>query len=364
MKKAILLLVLIISAFGLSAQTIGTYKFVTYNDYELQYTVTKLSPAECSVKGINLTSENAIDIITIADTMEIEGTVFTVTSVAASGFEYFYSVKKFELPNTIKTISDRAFYYCNFATEIAIPESVTTIGNEAFYGCKIAEAIIPNGVTKINNAVFRHCSNLSNVVIPNTVTSIGNFAFNYCTSLTEIELPESITSISDYAFSECNNLSLVICNATVPPTCKNIFYHTHADLIIRVPAESLELYRSTEPWNKYNVKAIGDDSEEPEEPGEEPENPGDEPGEEPEEESIEEKVVSLDIYPNPVNDRLVIKTEVEIDEVIIYDVFGRQQSTVNGQQTSSIDVANLNNGIYFVKVRTENGEIVKRFVKE
>ena len=71
------------------------------------------------------------------------------------------------------------------------------------------------------------------------------------------------------------------------------------------------------------------------------------------------------IYPNPVNDRLYIETETEVKEVVVYDIFGRRQelSAVSCQQ-SVINVANLNSGIYFVKVVTENGEVVKRFVKK
>ena len=80
--------------------------------------------------------------------------------------------------------------------------------------------------------------------------------------------------------------------------------------------------------------------------------------------AIEEMTTSLSIYPNPVNDRLYIEIETEVEEVVVYDVYGRQQSTVNGQQTLSIDVANLNSGIYFVKVVTTEGEVVKRFIKK
>ena len=74
---------------------------------------------------------------------------------------------------------------------------------------------------------------------------------------------------------------------------------------------------------------------------------------------------NFNIYPNPVNDRLYIATETEVEEVVVYDMFGRQQelSAISGQQ-SVINVANLNSGVYFVKVVTENGEVVKRFVKK
>ena len=74
---------------------------------------------------------------------------------------------------------------------------------------------------------------------------------------------------------------------------------------------------------------------------------------------------NFNIYPNPVNDRLYIETQTLTQTIEIYDVYGRRQelSAVSGQQ-STINVANLNSGIYFVKVVTENGEVVKRFVKK
>jgi hypothetical protein len=82
-------------------------------------------------------------------------------------------------------------------------------------------------------------------------------------------------------------------------------------------------------------------------------------------EGIEEVTSSINMYPNPVNDKLYIEAEMEVEEVVVYDVFGRQQklSAISGQQ-SVVDVTSLNSGVYFVKVVTRNGEIVKRFVKK
>jgi hypothetical protein len=86
-----------------------------------------------------------------------------------------------------------------------------------------------------------------------------------------------------------------------------------------------------------------------------------------EDDAIEEVNVSFNVYPNPVNDKLYIETEATIESVTIYTVTGAmvgQQTTVNGQQTLSIDVTNLNSGVYFMKVVTENGEAVQRFIKK
>lgn len=80
---------------------------------------------------------------------------------------------------------------------------------------------------------------------------------------------------------------------------------------------------------------------------------------------IDELSSAFNLYPNPANDRLHIESKVKINEVTIYDVYGRQQelSAISGQQTV-IDVTSLNNGIYFVKIVTDNGEVIKRFVKQ
>ena len=90
---------------------------------------------------------------------------------------------------------------------------------------------------------------------------------------------------------------------------------------------------------------------------EEPENP---------EDGIEELNSSLLLYPNPVKDKIYIETQTltQTLTIEIYDVYGRckKQSAVS-YQPSVIDVTDLKSGVYFVKVITENGEAIKRIIK-
>ena len=83
-------------------------------------------------------------------------------------------------------------------------------------------------------------------------------------------------------------------------------------------------------------------------------------------EGIEELTSSVSIYPNPVSDKLYIEAEAEVKEVVVYDVYGRRQvtETPSHQGNLSVDVTDLNSGVYFVKVVTENGEAVQRFIKK
>ena len=80
----------------------------------------------------------------------------------------------------------------------------------------------------------------------------------------------------------------------------------------------------------------------------------------------EEQISSVQIYPNPVNDRIFIEAETEIEEVVVYDIYGRHQvtETPSHQGDLSIDLSDLKSGIYFVKINTEKGNIVKRIIKD
>ena len=80
---------------------------------------------------------------------------------------------------------------------------------------------------------------------------------------------------------------------------------------------------------------------------------------------IEDKEVRCNIYPNPANDRLFIEAESEINDVVIYDIYGRRQvtETPSHQDNASVDLSRLNAGIYIVKINTEKGNIVKQIIK-
>ena len=73
------------------------------------------------------------------------------------------------------------------------------------------------------------------------------------------------------------------------------------------------------------------------------------------------------IYPNPVLDRLYIETQTQALTIEIYDVFGKVQNLKNSETQklrNSIDGSSLKSGIYFVKINTEKGNIVKRIIKD
>ena len=80
----------------------------------------------------------------------------------------------------------------------------------------------------------------------------------------------------------------------------------------------------------------------------------------------EQSYSSLSLFPNPVNDKLIIEVETEIEEVGLYDLLGRLQNYKTARQYGYviIDVSALNVGVYFARIKTYVGVVMKMFVKE
>ena len=71
----------------------------------------------------------------------------------------------------------------------------------------------------------------------------------------------------------------------------------------------------------------------------------------------------LKVYPNPVKDNLKIESSKNLHKLEIYDLKGKIFKSVN-QGYNSIDVNNLNCGIYFLKVYTENQIFIEKIIKQ
>ena len=69
------------------------------------------------------------------------------------------------------------------------------------------------------------------------------------------------------------------------------------------------------------------------------------------------------IYPNPTSTLLTIDTELVIKEVVVIDITGQIIKSVV-PKANKIDVSDLSNGIYFIKVVGEEPTIIQKFVKQ
>ncbi|UPT69853.1 MAG: T9SS type A sorting domain-containing protein [Flavobacterium sp. JAD_PAG50586_2] len=75
-----------------------------------------------------------------------------------------------------------------------------------------------------------------------------------------------------------------------------------------------------------------------------------------------ENVTPLTISPNPAHNTLSIDTTDPINEISVYDVLG-QNVFITPISANSIDVSQLQNGIYIIKAYTSKGSHTQKFIK-
>ena len=75
--------------------------------------------------------------------------------------------------------------------------------------------------------------------------------------------------------------------------------------------------------------------------------------------SSEEVVDVISVYPNPAKDQLFVMAE-NLQMVEVYNVFGQQVMT---SMESILNLTELTEGVYFVRVVCEGGMFTKRIVK-
>lgn len=70
----------------------------------------------------------------------------------------------------------------------------------------------------------------------------------------------------------------------------------------------------------------------------------------------------FEFYPNPVQEFLTISTNETIQNLNIYNVLGKLEIST-GFTTNQINVGELESGVYFLELQSENGVAVRRFLK-
>jgi hypothetical protein len=72
---------------------------------------------------------------------------------------------------------------------------------------------------------------------------------------------------------------------------------------------------------------------------------------------------NISLYPNPTKERVYINTSIPIKKITISNLLGQEIKNYNTSQVkSSIDISELNKGIYFVKIYTEKVVLSKKIV--
>lgn len=79
---------------------------------------------------------------------------------------------------------------------------------------------------------------------------------------------------------------------------------------------------------------------------------------------INEYSGNIELYPNPVNSKLYIECQEAIEDVCIFNVTGVMVYHESDLKDNEIDMSDFSEGLYIIKIKTNNYNIVKRFIKK
>lgn len=77
-------------------------------------------------------------------------------------------------------------------------------------------------------------------------------------------------------------------------------------------------------------------------------------------------IKAIEVWPNPAQNAIQIKNpgHLKIQAIEIIDITGKITQRKNMENSKTIDISGLQNGIYFLRIISDNGLITRRFVKQ
>lgn len=70
----------------------------------------------------------------------------------------------------------------------------------------------------------------------------------------------------------------------------------------------------------------------------------------------------LQVYPNPVSQKLTIKTDDQIISIELFDILGQKVQSFKNEKTT--DLEHLTSGVYFLKIKTDKNEFIEKIIKQ
>lgn len=196
---------------------------------------------QCIVVNYDEKTMPADGIVTIAKTINIDGTDYPVSGILGSkswpdyyngrygddraAFANCKTIKglKFEEGSSVTWIGDHAFKSCeNLKTIENIPSVLNDIQAWCFEGTALESVDLSNTeVTIMKDGVFFNNKALTSIQLPNKLENFWDNAFNSCTLLNNIVMPSTVVGIYNNVFEGCAALT----NVTLNKGCTTLGHH-------------------------------------------------------------------------------------------------------------------------------------------
>ncbi len=140
--------------------------------------------------------------------------VSSLEYIGESAFEMCGRLEKVTLPNSVKTIENRAFFACSMLNSVHFGENTEFIGDDVFSG-RITDANIPNSLIHVGKNAYSYVENVTFENFPEKLTYIGENAFYNVDEFEEIALTQDIEFLGANAFYGCTGVKNIILPETL-----------------------------------------------------------------------------------------------------------------------------------------------------
>ncbi|MDR1258934.1 MAG: leucine-rich repeat protein [Tannerellaceae bacterium] len=204
-----------------------------------------------------------------------------LTGIHEEAFRSCVRLSDINFPQSITGINGSAFYNCNKLASFTVPANLKEIGKFAFQFCGLTTITIPGsmadaewgshvfadnnsltgvvigeGIEHLEIGVFSGCWSLESASLPASFKIIVQDMFKDCKALKVLEVPAGVTSIGGSAFNNAFTSGTLIMRSVTPPTLAwRPFEYASID-VIKVPAASLNAYKTANGWSAYAGKIV------------------------------------------------------------------------------------------------------------
>lgn len=109
----------------------------------------------------------------------------------------------------------------------------------------------PREVIAIAKYAFLNNTSINYLKLEPGITIIDKYAFKGCRSIIKVDLPSTLTMIRDYAFDGCTSINTINSAIVDPFPIEEHVFSPSIVPTIYIPSSSLELYQTTEGWNRF-----------------------------------------------------------------------------------------------------------------
>lgn len=157
-------------------------------------------------------------------------------------YQFKVSGSQVVIPDGVIKICDEVFKENKDIKSVVFPKTLKSIGEQAFGECQNLTSIsLPEGMERLEKACFYNCRKLNKVSLPDSLAVIGRSAFNSCQALAEITLGDSVEVIGEKAFVDCRMLRSITMNDKVRSIGNEAFKNCAALQKIELPESVVEI---------------------------------------------------------------------------------------------------------------------------